>query len=172
MLFPKSFERRILRMESWGDHRVHQIQLSWCFLGECPGVLGSKVEQAEGGSLEKEGRKGVLEDGGGASVEMGFCPSPRGAWLCTASWRSLLPGSRERPDESSSVCGNHITLSFMFISKSFLLLQDWMFLHLLFTLRLSMPGTSRQSITVYCKKEGQLPWCCSPDISVQSPTYI
>ena len=95
-------------------------------MGECPGVLGSKAEQAEGGSLEKEGRKGVLEDGGGAPAEMGFCPSPR--WMLDCAQPPGLvcfqAAERERPDESSSACGNHITSTFMFISKSLLLLED------------------------------------------------
>ena len=56
MLFSKSVERRILRMDSWGDYHVHQVQLRWCFLGEMSWSSG-KWGRAGWGWVSEEGRQ-------------------------------------------------------------------------------------------------------------------
>lgn len=171
LVFSASVETRTLGTEKWEACPVHQVQPGGHSSGEDPGVQGGKGGRAGSGRVvNKEGRQQKLLLGD--SCREGLQPEPTGGL-----YPAKHPGQgafRQRGETQWNFfyCRNNISLSYMNINESLLCLQGLMCLHLVFSLRPSMPGTSRQSVTISWMEELQPSWCSGPDISVQLPSHI
>lgn len=130
---------------------------------------GKQDRAGWGGSLEKGRQERVLEDGEGLLWRWASGPA-HGVLDCTASLAEFASRQQRETWWNLSVEITSLDFSCSLASLSSPFKTECFASPFHFILH--TPGTSRQSITVYSKKEGQLSWCCSPDISVQSPTYI